>query len=43
LSQTLSPQEMQIAQLAAEGLTNKEIGEKLSDRTGRFAPPPNFP
>jgi DNA-binding CsgD family transcriptional regulator len=27
--QALSPQEMQIAQLAAEGLTNKEIGEKL--------------
>ena len=25
----LSPQEMQIAQLAAEGLTNREIGERL--------------
>jgi DNA-binding CsgD family transcriptional regulator/tetratricopeptide (TPR) repeat protein len=29
LRDTLSPQEMQIAQLAAEGLTNREIGEKL--------------
>jgi DNA-binding CsgD family transcriptional regulator len=27
--QTLSPQEMQIAKLAAEGLTNREIGESL--------------
>ena len=36
----LSPQELQIAQLAAEGLSNREIGEQLylSHRTGRVAP-----
>src|SRR4029079_10870416 len=38
----LSPQELQIAQLAAEGLSNRQIGEQLylSHRTGASHPHP---